>query len=154
MILDTQISICHSLLRKVILGIRLSCQTFWWSFLSGRCLHFISPFGRFYEELKDKSSLSIYLLPVTVSLLSLLSIFLSGVSNEVFVLVHNIKYDLKVHMRPLLCLVFFLISGLDQITTLTYVLMGIFCPCFNYFMEIFVFAGQKFFIFATSNSSN
>ena len=37
-------------------------------FLSGSCLHFIPPFGRFYEELKEKSSLSLYLLPFTVSL--------------------------------------------------------------------------------------
>ena len=47
-------------------------------FLSGRCLRFISPFGRFNEELKEKSSLSLYLLPLTsLSLYASLSASLS-----------------------------------------------------------------------------
>ena len=57
------ISICHSLLRKVILGIRLFDDIFF----SGCCLRFISPYGGFYKELKEKSSLSLYLLPFTLS---------------------------------------------------------------------------------------
>ena len=36
-------------------------------FLSGCCLHFISPLGRFYKELKKKSSLSLSILPFTLS---------------------------------------------------------------------------------------
>ena len=80
-----------------------------------------SPFGRFYEELQYKSSLSLYLLPFTLSLfmplpftlsLSFLSLFsLSfylAYLMDVFVLVHNLKYDLKVHMRPLLYVALFL----------------------------------------------
>ena len=47
-----------------------------WHFWLGRCLRFYSPFGRFYEKLKDKSSLSLSL--------SLVSIFISGVSNGRF----------------------------------------------------------------------
>ena len=44
---------------------------------------------------------------------------------------HKMKFDLKGHMRLLLCRIFFLIFGsFDQITTLTYVLMDNFCPCF------------------------
>ena len=41
------------------------------------CLRFISPFGRFYVELKEKSSLSLYLLPFTLSLYISLSLSLS-----------------------------------------------------------------------------
>ena len=61
-----------------------------------------------------------------LSLSLLLSIFLSGV------IVHNIKYDLKGHMRPLLNRVILKFQIFDQITTLTYVLMKNFCPCLLY----------------------
>ena len=72
----------------------------WRFFLSGHCLHFISLFERFYEELSSPFhlslsfffSLSFYfslslLLSFSLSIspsLSLLSIFLSGVSNGRF----------------------------------------------------------------------
>ena len=84
----------HSLLRKIIHWWYFkSRQVFWWYFLvrfnytrsrfpdevflSGRCLHFIPPFGRFYKELKEKSSLSLYILPFTLSLSLCLSLSLS-----------------------------------------------------------------------------
>ena len=130
--------------------------------MSGRCLSFILPFGRFYEELKEKSSLSLYLLPFTflsllspslypspfhfsLSLLSpsfFLSLFYLSLSlfslsfslaylMDVFVIVNNIKYDLKGHMwPPHLSRVVLKISDLLNITTLTYVLMDNLCPIF------------------------
>ena len=44
---------------------------------------------------------------------------------------HKIKYDIKGHMRPFLCRVILKkFQIFYQITTLTYVLMDNFCPCF------------------------
>ena len=138
-------------------------NVFRYVFLPGRCLSFIMPSVRFYEELKKKSSLSLYLLPFSLSLslyaspihslypspfhpslLLLLSLSLSPFLSffsvsfslaylmEFLVIVHNIKYDLKGHMRPLLSRVIFKnFRSFDQITTLTYVLIDNFCPCFK-----------------------
>ena len=105
--LSISVSLSFSSLFLFPLSISVSpylCLSLFFSvFLSGRCLCFNSPFRRLYEELKEKSCLSLYssLSPslsmiyffvfssslcvsvITVSL-SLLSIFLSGVSNGRF----------------------------------------------------------------------
>ena len=71
------ISIFHSLLSKIIHQVRLRffCQFFYCQVYilrfsdiwKGRCLRFISSLWRFYEELKEKSFLSLYLFPFTLS---------------------------------------------------------------------------------------
>ena len=94
--LDTQYLYCHSQVRNNAFMSGISV------FGNISCLRFISPFGRFYEELRQKSSLSLIfslsipLLFTSLSLslislslylspsLSLPSSFLSGVSNGRF----------------------------------------------------------------------
>ena len=119
------ISICHSHLRKVILRIRLSSKAFWCCFLirplfthyfaireilRGIKGEIFSPSIFFPLSLLLSFSLS-FLLFFSLSLL--LSFFSLSPSlspfylyyslaylMDVFVLVHNIKYDLKGHIRP------------------------------------------------------
>ena len=60
-----QLTMFMIFLKKRYTSSRLNFGDIFWS---GRCLRFISPFERFYEKLKDKYSLSLYLLPFTLAL--------------------------------------------------------------------------------------
>ena len=53
------ISICHLPFRKVILGIRLSCQAFWCRFLVRPLFMLYFAVREIYEEFKEKSFLSL-----------------------------------------------------------------------------------------------
>ena len=81
-----RISICHSLLRKVILS-----KIFGWYFMSGRCLRFISLLGDFTRNW-TRNLLSLYIYSPFHLFLSLLSFspsFPLAYLVDVFVLVTN-----------------------------------------------------------------
>ena len=116
-------------------GIRLSCKAFLWYFLSGRCWRFILPFGRFYEELKEKSSLSLYLLPFTLSL----SLYIPYISLSYL----SLSPSIFLSPSPSLSL-FSLYFSL--VLTLTYVLMDNFLSLFYKYLHLLNISIHNFFI--------
>ena len=108
------ISICHSLLHKVILITWSRISLVVDIFLSGRSVRFISPFGRFYEELRRNLRnlrrnflfLSIFSLSLSLSM-PLLSFSLSfypfsfHLSHSLFSLSFSLAYLMDVFVLVL-----------------------------------------------------
>ena len=117
MLLIISLFILKTLRRKCLSNFSVSFQIAWNSL--SLTLHLVLSYPLF-------SLLSLYIPLYTPLLLH------ANINIHTEKCFHKMKYDLKGHMRLLLCRVIFKknLRSFDQITTLIYLLMDNFCPCF------------------------